>query len=99
LNIEEFVVVNWKAVADAVDALGGVEIEVLDSELDELNKYVESTAELLDESQELNFKRWDILDKKVHQNYQALGSYEAEVKTVKDYITTRLQTLDALIRK
>ena len=68
-------------------------------ELDELNKYVESTAELLDESQELNFKRWDILDKKVHQNYQALGSYEAEVKTVKDYITTRLQTLDALIRK
>jgi hypothetical protein len=68
-------------------------------ELDELNKYVESTAELLDESQELNFKRWDILDKKVHQSYQALGSYEAEVKTVKDYITTRLQTLDALIRK
>ena len=56
-------------------------------------------AELLDESQELNVKRWDILDKKVHQNYQALGSYEAEVKTVKDYITTRLQTLDALIRK
>ncbi len=44
LNIEEFVVVNWKAVADAVDALGGVEIEVLDSELDELNKYINETA-------------------------------------------------------
>lgn len=44
LNIEEFVVVNWKAVADAVDALGGVEIEVLDSELEELNKYINETA-------------------------------------------------------
>jgi len=44
LNIEEFIVVNWKAVADAVDALGGVEIEVLDSELEELNKYINETA-------------------------------------------------------
>lgn len=38
LNCEEVVVVNWKAVADAVDAMGGVEIEVLESEISELNK-------------------------------------------------------------
>ena len=44
LNIEEFVVVNWKAVADAVDALGGVEIDVQESELNELNKYINETA-------------------------------------------------------
>lgn len=67
--------------------------------LDELNKYVDQTAELLQESQELNFKRWDILDEKVHQNYQALGSYNAEVGTVKTYINERLKTLDALIRR
>lgn len=67
--------------------------------LDQLNDLVDETAELLQESQELNFKRWDILNKQVHQNFQALGSYEAEVQTVKTYITTRLQTLDALIRK
>ena len=48
---------------------------------------------------ELNFKRWDILDEKVHQNYQALGSYNAEVGTVKTYINERLKTLDALIRR
>ena len=44
LNIEEFVVVNWKAVADAVDALGGVEIDVQESELNELNKYINETS-------------------------------------------------------
>ncbi len=44
LNIEEFMVVNWKSVADAVDALGGVEIEVLDSEISEMNKYIPETA-------------------------------------------------------
>ena len=44
LNIEEVVVVNWKAVANAIDALGGVEIEVLDSEINELNKYMNETA-------------------------------------------------------
>lgn len=44
LNIEEVVIVNWKAVADAIDALGGIEIEVLDSEINELNKYMNETA-------------------------------------------------------
>ena len=44
LNIGEVVVVNWKAVANAIDALGGIEIEVLDSEINELNKYMNETA-------------------------------------------------------
>jgi LCP family protein required for cell wall assembly len=44
LNIEEVVVVNWKAVANAIDALGGIEIEGLDSEINELNKYMNETA-------------------------------------------------------
>lgn len=38
LNCEEVVVVNWKAVADAVDAMGGVDIDVQQSEIKELNK-------------------------------------------------------------
>ena len=47
LNIEEVVIVNWKAVADVVDALGGVEIEVLDSEVDELNKITLHTQSII----------------------------------------------------
>lgn len=70
-----------------------------EKELDKLNDYVDETAAILKESQELNFKRWKILNQKVHQNYQALGSYEAEVNTVKDYIINRFNTLNELINK
>lgn len=63
-----------------------------------LISYVDQTAKLLDESQELNFKRWPILDQTVHQNYVARGSYEAEVEAVKTYIRQRIETLGDLIR-
>ncbi len=62
-------------------------------------EYVDETAELLEESQELNFKRWPILNQWVHMNFQALGSYEAEVGTIKTYIQQRVDKLDELINK
>ena len=67
--------------------------------LDHMNSYVDQIAAMLQESQELNFKRWPILSEKVHQNYQALGSYDAEVKVLKTYIEGRLSQFDQLIRK
>ena len=70
-----------------------------EGKLKDLDSYMEDTAKLLDESQELNFKRWRILDQYVHMNYQALGSYEAELGTVRNHIKTRLNTLDELIKK
>ena len=66
--------------------------------LSDLNEYTDRIAELLQESQELNFKRWKTLDQLVHANFQALGSYDKEVQTVKDYITERLKTFDILVR-
>ena len=44
LNIDEVVVINWKTVADMIDAVGGIEIDVQESELDELNKFIHETA-------------------------------------------------------
>ena len=44
LNIDEVVVINWKTVADTIDAVGGIEIDVQESELDELNKFIHETA-------------------------------------------------------
>lgn len=64
-----------------------------------LASYMEETAQLLNESQQLNFKRWRILDQWVHMNFQALGSYEAELGTVRSHINTRLKTLDQLVRR
>ena len=43
LNIKEVVVVNWKSVADTVDALGGLDIEIQESEIYEMNKYIQDT--------------------------------------------------------
>jgi predicted GIY-YIG superfamily endonuclease len=62
-------------------------------------KYVDETAALLDESQKLNFKRWPILDKKVHQNHTARGTYTAEVNAVKLYIAERLSKMDELVKQ
>lgn len=61
--------------------------------------YIDQTAALLDKSQKLNFKRWKILDRKFHMNFQALGSYEAEVNTIKTYIDERLVRLDEFISR
>ena len=71
----------------------------VDGELDNLIDYINETADLLDESQTLNFKRWKILDIPVHGNFQALGSYDAEVKTVKSYVTQRFETFKNLINR
>ena len=70
-----------------------------DGKLNELNSYADETAELLQQSQELNFKRWKILNQKTHMNPVARGSYEAEVEAVKTYISGRLDKFDTLIRR
>lgn len=44
LNIQEYVIFDWKAVADTVDALGGVTVNVRHSELRDLNHYGHETA-------------------------------------------------------
>ena len=44
LNLSNYVVVNFKAVADLVDAVGGIEVDVQDYEIQQLNKYTRQTA-------------------------------------------------------
>lgn len=61
-----------------------------------LNKYIDSLAEMIDRSQQLNFVRWPILDECVHENPRALGSFEAEIEAVKKYLDTRFSDLDRL---
>lgn len=46
LNITEFVTVNFDAVADAVNALGGVTIDVEQNEIQYLNSYLDETAKV-----------------------------------------------------
>ena len=50
LNVTEFVTVNFDAVADAVDALGGVEINVTNEELQYINGYITGTSSIVGET-------------------------------------------------
>lgn len=64
-----------------------------------LLQFIDETAELLKESQTLNFKRWDILNQMVHQNPQAAGSYEAEVSLLKKFLEERFPKMDSFINQ
>ncbi len=59
-----------------------------------LVEYVDSMAESMEESARLNFIRWPILNERVHQNVSALGSFDAEVDVLRNYIPTRLAWID-----
>ncbi len=53
LNVKEAVVVNWKSVADTVDALGGIDVEIQESEIEEMNKYIKNTYNAIGGSDKL----------------------------------------------
>ena len=44
INISKFAVVNFQAVADLVDGVGGITVNVEDYEIEQLNKYTKQTA-------------------------------------------------------
>ena len=44
LNIENYVTVDFKAVSDVIDLLGGIEVDVTDAEAAEMNNYIGETA-------------------------------------------------------
>lgn len=59
-----------------------------------LLNFIDNTASILNDSQKLNFKRWDIMNKKVHMNPMVWGSYEKEVENIKTYLKNRLIRMD-----
>ena len=46
LNIKEFVTVNFESVAEAIDELGGVEIEITKDELQYINGYIRNVSKI-----------------------------------------------------
>ena len=52
LNISDFVTVNFEAVADAIDLIGGVEIKIEEDEIEPLNSAISETAKVTGKSAE-----------------------------------------------
>lgn len=63
-----------------------------------LSEYVREMATVLDASQQLNFKRWNMMKESVHMNPAVWGSYDNEVAHVIDYISKRFDRLDAILK-
>ena len=40
MNITEFVSINWTGLTKAIDAMGGIDIEIKENEIDKLNEYI-----------------------------------------------------------
>lgn len=53
LDITEYVCVDWAALIEAIDALGGVEIELTDAEIKYLNQYVKDMNKEIGSDREL----------------------------------------------
>jgi len=47
LDIDQYVMMNFKGVADAIDEMGGITVNVKDYEIEELNKYTVETAKII----------------------------------------------------
>lgn len=64
---------------------------------DYLAGQIDYYASLMDESQQLNFERWPILNTPVHDNAAARGSFQAEVNHIKDFCRKIISHFDSKI--
>lgn len=56
--------------------------------------YIDQMEAELDQSQRLNYMRWNNLNQVVHQNPKIWGSYQAEVENVRRFVKERFKWMD-----
>lgn len=61
---------------------------------DSFCEYIDSIAEELEQSQQLNFKRWPILNSYIHQNPKVPATYQEEIDDIKQYVRERFEWMN-----
>ena len=64
---------------------------------DNLHELVDHYGTLNDQSQALNYTRWDILNTTTQQQYTTRGSYKAEVDFIYEYLSDRIFWMDNMV--
>ena len=97
LNITEFATVNFDSVAEAVNALGGVTINVTNEELNYINDYIDETAKVTG----ITSKRVTSAGKQTLDGVQAVAYSRIRYTSGGDYKRTeRMRTvIEAMIEK
>lgn len=57
-------------------------------------RYIDSTAAVLQEARVRNFVRWPVIGQKIWPNFYVEATYEDEVAYLKTYVTRRLEWMD-----
>ena len=90
--VDKIVVLNAAAKAQMLDIWDEARHAGLTEE--NLVAWIDAMEAELQQSQRLNFMRWDIMNTKVHQNAKLWGSYTAEVQNVRRFMKERLAWMD-----
>ena len=64
---------------------------------DAMLSFIDKQVEHINESQKLNFIRWDILNQKQFLQPTVRGSYEAEIKYIKEFIENRFSIFGQIV--
>ncbi|MDD3078596.1 MAG: CotH kinase family protein [Paludibacter sp.] len=59
-----------------------------------LNSYINETVQLIDQSQQLNYNRWPVLDQKIYRETYLFSTYAEGVDYLKTYIANRILFLN-----
>ncbi len=62
-----------------------------------LHRYIDSTALVLQDARVRNFTRWPVIGQNIWPNFYVGATYEDEVAYLKTYITRRLEWMDQAI--
>ena len=75
------------------------EITIEDFTKENVFNFIDEQIKYINKSQELNFKRWDVLNKILQYEAVARGSYEEEIKHLKEYIEERFMVFGNMLLK
>ncbi len=78
------------------------EWEAFSKKLETLDAEIGKYAAMLEVSQRLNFERWDILDKKIGANPDAVvraDTYAEQIELLQSYLADRREKLDSFLRR